>query len=483
MLYPAPLHSLKRRLVSQYLMFALAGLFACIGAVIALALHGSLLELAAVVIILPLALLGIGAAVLARTVRLNATIEEQLQKITTDLNSLQNALQPLPEAAPAAIGWNLLVREIREHKVADTLNSRLNSSVDGLEQRRWEAIFNSLPDGIALCDRHHTILKTNNSLGVLLAQAGQAKLVGQNLLDLLERCLSGDAKTQLAALRQGSGSLVCEIKLGSEWSAGAWRVSRLPLLSDEADAGQMLWILRDITQHKLAEEMRNQFVFTATHELRTPLTNIKAYAETLTMQEGIDVEKQKGFYNIINAEATRLGRFVDDLLSVSQMESGSLGILRHEADLERLLAEITEHVLPQAQQKQVRFDTKFPAKFPKLRLDKDKFAAALINLLGNAIKYTPEAGSVTFSVEVGVSQINFIVEDSGIGIAADELPRLGEKFFRSGDERVRAINGSGLGLTFTQEVARLHGGKLSAVSELNKGSRFTLSLPLSNSGA
>jgi two-component system phosphate regulon sensor histidine kinase PhoR len=136
-----------------------------------------------------------------------------------------------------------------------------------------------------------------------------------------------------------------------------------------------------------------------------------------------------------------------------------------------------------AQQKQVRFDTKFPAKFPKIRLDKDKFAAALVNLLGNAVKYTPEGGQVTFSVEVAVSQINFIVEDSGIGIAPNELPRLGEKFFRSADERVRGINGSGLGLTFTQEVARLHGGKLAVTSELNKGSRFTLSLPLSNAGA
>src|SRR4051812_47726308 len=161
MLYPARLYSLKRRLVSQYLMFALAGLFACVGAVIALALYGTLLEFAAVVIIAPLALLGIGAAVLARTVRLNATIEEQLQKITTDLNSLQHALQPLPEAAPAAVGWNVLVREIREHQVADTLTSRLTAWGDGLELRRWEAFFNSLPDGIALCDRHYTILKSN----------------------------------------------------------------------------------------------------------------------------------------------------------------------------------------------------------------------------------------------------------------------------------------------------------------------------------
>jgi signal transduction histidine kinase len=111
-------------------------------------------------------------------------------------------------------------------------------------------------------------------------------------------------------------------------------------------------------------------------------------------------------------------------------------------------------------------------------LDKDKFTAALVNLLSNAVKYTPEHGVVRLIVEVDESHIHFHVDDTGIGIAKDELPRMCEKFFRSRDSRVQGITGSGLGLAFSQEVARLHDGQITVASELNKGSRFTLSLPL-----
>jgi two-component system phosphate regulon sensor histidine kinase PhoR len=224
--------------------------------------------------------------------------------------------------------------------------------------------------------------------------------------------------------------------------------------------------------------MRNQFVFTATHELRTPLANIRAYAELLATQEEIPLDQQKDFYNIINSEATRLGRFINDLLNISQMETGSFAIVRHETDVERLVEEIVNHVSPQATQKRQRLDCHLPPKCPKIAVDKDKLSAGLVNLLGNAIKYTPEEGRIHFRVESDHDHIRFTVEDTGIGISAEELPRLFQKFFRSSDARVREITGSGLGLAFSQEVARLHGGKLTVTSELNKGSLFTLTLPL-----
>jgi signal transduction histidine kinase len=113
-----------------------------------------------------------------------------------------------------------------------------------------------------------------------------------------------------------------------------------------------------------------------------------------------------------------------------------------------------------------------------LQLDKDKFVAALVNLLGNAAKYTPEGGRVTFSAGVTAHTLEIHVEDSGIGISESELPKIFDKFFRSDDDRVREIPGSGLGLAFVQEVARLHGATLDVHSELNKGTKFTLSLPL-----
>ena len=224
--------------------------------------------------------------------------------------------------------------------------------------------------------------------------------------------------------------------------------------------------------------MRNDFVLTVTHELRTPLSNIKAYAETLAVHEDIDVEQQRKFYNTIIAEVTRLSRFVDELLNVSQMEAGAMSLVQHETDLERLLADVIEHVQPNMKEKRISFEALIPAKLPKLHVDKDKIIASLVNLLGNAAKYTSDEGRVQLHVDVGKNQIQFHVEDSGIGIAEDELPKVFEKFFRSADERVRENPGSGLGLAFTHEVARLHGGTVMVHSELNKGSKFTMTLPI-----
>ncbi len=239
-----------------------------------------------------------------------------------------------------------------------------------------------------------------------------------------------------------------------------------------------LWCFRDITQQRIADESRNQFVFTATHELRTPLANIKAYADTLAEADELGVEDQKRFYNIISNEATRLARFVDELLDVSQLEFGTVLAARSETDIERMIQETIENLRPQLLQKELKFETRLAPKIPSLVVDKDKLIAALVNLLGNAIKYTPEQGTVRLIVEPGDASLDFHVEDTGIGISPEELPRISQKFFRSQDARVQSLVGSGLGLAYVQEVARLHGGKLSIKSQIDKGSRFTLTIPL-----
>jgi two-component system phosphate regulon sensor histidine kinase PhoR len=239
-----------------------------------------------------------------------------------------------------------------------------------------------------------------------------------------------------------------------------------------------VWTMRDVTQQKLAEEMRDQFVDTATHELRTPLANIKAYAETLALADVIDVEQQKQFLNTINSEATRLARFVDDLLSVSSMELGSLSLNKQVIDLGRMLNEVLAKVRPQMDEKELEFDVVLPEKMPEPEIDKDKIAAVLVNLLGNAAKYTPAGGRVTFRANVTDQQIELSVEDTGVGIAEAELPKVFDKFFRSQDPRVQEQTGTGLGLALAQEVVRLHGGRIEVVCEINKGSTFSVLLPL-----
>ncbi len=268
----------------------------------------------------------------------------------------------------------------------------------------------------------------------------------------------------------------CEIHRQGELAERVLRVSRQPVKNPRLQ-GQV-WCLRDITQQKLSEKMRDQFIDTATHELRTPLSNIKAYAETMVTCDEIDVEEQKEFCNIINSEVTRLARFVDDLLSISSMEMGSLNIEKQKVDTSRLFAEVLDKVEPLMQQKNITFTAELPEKLREVRLDKDKFVAVLVNLLGNAAKYTPDGGRVTLYVKLDESLLQVAVEDTGVGIAAEELPKVFEKFFRSSDPRVQNETGTGLGLSLANEVVRMHGGEITIESELNQGSTFTITIPV-----
>jgi two-component system phosphate regulon sensor histidine kinase PhoR len=293
---------------------------------------------------------------------------------------------------------------------------------------------------------------------------------------LAHRWLLGETDPLLAA-ENADRPVVSELSREENGERRVVRVARHPIAADGGKHETHVWTMRDVTQQKLAEEMRDQFVDTATHELRTPLANIKAYAETLALMDMIDVEQQKQFLNTINSEATRLARFVDDLLSVSSMELGSLSLNKQVTDLNRMLNEVLKKIRPQVEEKQLALEVTLPEKMPEPELDKDKIAAVLVNLLGNAVKYTPASGRVIFRVNITDHHIEMSIEDTGVGIAADEVPKVFEKFFRSQDPRVQEQTGTGLGLALAQEVVRLHGGRIEVESEINKGSTFTVLLP------
>lgn len=440
----------------------------------------SVAEYAPPAILGPLLLMSMGVLALRRTVRPLTQIEKQLHRLATHASPSEVELTPLGERTSTALGWNRLAERCNEAQRSSGLESRLTQALEGFRQRKADQILNSLPDGVALTDDQGRITFANQALAALLGKSDESQaLCGKTLEELLGLDPGSDAAKSLGDPESRARTVVVEWTRPAELAHGVLRVARHPLRSGKGNpTGGHVWSIRDVTQQKLAEQMRNQFVSSATHELRTPLTNIKAYAETLVLSEMLDVEKQKEFCNTINAEATRLARFIDDLLSISSMEVGSLSLARQETDLERLFREAIEKVRPQMAQRQITLRSTLPEKLPKLRVDKDKITATLVNLLGNAAKYTPEGGQVQFKVQVKEEQLQIEVEDNGFGIAAEELPKIFAKFFRSSDPRVQQQTGSGLGLSLAQEVIRLHGGALSVQSELNKGTRFTAVLPL-----
>lgn len=468
--------TLTRRFVGSYFLFSLAGLFTFLVASLLLAWQGLLTSLVAVAVLMPLVILIGGGLHVRSQLRTSEAIESQLNEIARLPQGEPIHLKALLDSHAIAQGWNRLREAVNSAKSWELIEARLTS---GLEATGGEfrEILSALADGILMTEPDGRITFSNASALLLLGVEDNESLRERKIQDVLREKFPDQADDLELKWSKPLPVVVMELKKGPDLSLGVLRLSRTRIVRDGADAIWM-WSLRDVTQQKLVDEMRNQFVFSATHELRTPLTNLKALAETLVLSDQISVEDQKQFCNMINSEATRLSRFVDELLNLSQMESGAMSIVRTETDMERLLAEVIAHVQPEIDRKRIAFNAKLPAKLPKLQIDKDKIIAAIVNLLGNAVKYTPEEGRVDFLVKADESRMLIEVEDSGYGISPEDLPRIFDKFFRSEDDRVRRETGTGLGLAFTREVIQIHGGHIAATSELGKGSRFSVSLPI-----
>lgn len=432
------------------------------------------------VLLVPLLLIAVGAIVMQRSVRPVAAVESQLRRAAVSPTLVDAELAPIQSRGASAFGWNRLLQEFTSERAAGGLDERLSGAVQAIRHEKSDDVLNSLTDGIAITDQDGLITFANQAMGALFAPGGQAdRLVGLTVEGSLQIDPDDDANDALLDPNLYSRHLAHELIRDRDGVEQNLRITRDPIrAADRSSKAGHVWLARDITQQKLAEAMRDQFLDNATHELRTPLANIKAYAETLSMGDSLDVESQKEFCNTINTEATRLGRFIDDLLSVSSMEAGSLTLSRQTVDLERLFSEVVNKVKPQIDQKGQTLDAVFPEKYPQLKLDKDKINVALVNLIGNATKYTPANGNIRFEVKLTDRAIRIEVEDSGVGISEEELPRIFEKFFRSANPRVQEVTGTGLGLSMAHEVIKLHGGDLTVQSTVGHGTTFTAALPL-----
>lgn len=248
-----------------------------------------------------------------------------------------------------------------------------------------------------------------------------------------------------------------------------------------ADSDAMVWVINDVTQQQIASASRDQFLMSAAHELRTPLQNLHAAAETLGQTDDLSDDERKEFCNLLVSESVRLGSLIDQLLAVGQMESGSMTIHRYPLDLIEMIGDAENQIRAAATEKSIDLSVELPAKLPRVEGDRGKLQAALGNLIGNAVKYTPSGGNVSVICTVADETIQIAVQDSGVGISEADQSRVFEKFYRvSGADTIdgKTVSGNGLGLAFARQVAQLHGGDISLRSELEQGSTFELTLPV-----
>ncbi len=426
----------------------------------------------------PVVLLAVGAVVLQRMVKPMADVETQLRRVAVAPSMTDLSLPTIPIRGRESLGWNRLVDQLNRGMHSTSLESRIGAAIESRDRNRCTQLLDSLPEGLVATDHTGHITFTNRAF-----QAFAGCQSGEEIShERVEDCFGlreSEPDSPIFNPDLAAQHVVVEVSRPNGVGERYLRLARHPIRSSETGTRLgHIWSVRDVTQQKLADNARDEFLDSATHELRTPLANIKAYAETLTLTDVLDMEQQKEFCNTINSEATRLARLIDDLLSVSSMEAGSLRTVCNKVEMDRLLSDVAEKIQAQMDQRDITFEVALSDKLPELKVDKDKLAATLVNLLGNAAKYTPRGGRVAMKARIDEQSMVIEIEDTGIGISEDELPRIFGKFFRSDDERVQAVTGTGLGLSLAYEVVRLHGGTLTAQSEINKGSTFTVALPI-----
>ncbi|MEZ6134990.1 MAG: ATP-binding protein [Pirellulaceae bacterium] len=400
------------------------------------------------------------------------------QRRVEALNELTDGLSltAASGSSKADFGWNRLVEQGKRWCALEQLERSIHGQLNKSSGSSTLQLLDALPAGVAAVDRTGTITYANAVLAAMCDRDSPAQMLRQPLASEL-----GVDQEAVARINNPSGIQQSIV----EWSVTAGSTTRkLRGERRPVDTGDgqtcFVWTVRDVSQQRLAESMREEFLAAATHEFRTPLANIRAYSESLDISDEYDAESRKRFYNVIQSESVRLSQLVDDLLDISRMQAGGLILESRETDLGRLVEEVSHKIQGEMQEKHLQYRVELPPKFPKVSVDKGKLSAALVNLLGNAVKYTPEGGCVTFRVDLSGDSIQFSISDTGIGISPDELPKVFDRFYRSHDERVREISGSGLGLALAQEIARLHGGDIEVESRLDAGTTFRLAIPVNS---
>jgi two-component system phosphate regulon sensor histidine kinase PhoR len=351
------------------------------------------------------------------------------------------------------------------------------------ERQDAQAILHSISDAVLVTDPFDELVLANESAekvfhfdaeracGGPMDKALKDTKVIEMIRDMRQsRSLSGRRVVEHTVRDQGDG-------LDGEKT---FKIT-LSCVADQADGSAgVVVVLHDMTREKEVARMKNDFVSNVSHELRTPLASIKAYVEMLIDGEAEDEKTTREFYEVIQGESNRLSRLIDNILSISRIESGLVQINKQPQSLTVILKEAIEVITPQARTRQIELIEKLTPVFYQTMADKDMLYQAVLNLLSNAVKYTPERGTITIEtlVDEAGSRVTTRITDSGVGIPPKDLPHVFDKFFRSEANRHMA-KGTGLGLALVKHIVEnVHKGRLFVESEVGKGSCFGFELEL-----
>lgn len=368
--------------------------------------------------------------------------------------------------------------ERRLLETADTVAEQMAA----LEEQRgeFEAILRSMTEAVVVTGARGDVVLLNGAARRMFELAPEADYRGRDFVELcrdprLQEFVGRATAAQVDDVMTAEFPIQLPAVRHLEMSAAPVRpAGRMPAVR--------VFVFHDISRLKSSETARTDFVANLTHELRTPLTALYGYAETLA--KGVDdPATAQRFLGIIERQARRLARLIDDLISLSDLERGLTPLKFEPLTPSRVLEEAAELMREQARRSGIILEVKCSHDLPEVPGDHDRIHQVMLNLLDNAIKYTPRGGTITATARVpagdsdGKGGVDFMVSDTGEGIPAADIPRLTERFYRVDRARSRELGGTGLGLAIVKHIVQLHRGSLKIESRVREGTTVTVWLP------
>jgi two-component system, OmpR family, phosphate regulon sensor histidine kinase PhoR len=412
----------------------------------------------------------VGGAVIAIIV----TIILALSVSTAIIRPLKRVTYMAGQLAEGNLDQTILVRSRDElsdlARAFNKMASKLKENMGLLraEHDRMTAIIENAADGVLIVTTEGEVTMVNHTAALIL-DIDEKGALGRPFIelvrdheisDVLHKCLSTE-KPQRGLIETEPGKKL----LG---------VIATPL---GKDIGNIV-LLQDLTEIKHLERVRSDFIANIYHELSTPLTSLKLLAETLQAKGIMEDSKAIGFVKKIDAEVDRLIQMVNELGELSRIENVSETLELAPADIAELTSQVADRLAAQVKRVGINLELVFSRELPQVWVDRRRVEQVLVNLLHNAIKYTPAGGSIKVTATVENKELCLSVVDTGVGIPQDDLSRIFERFYKV--DKARSGAGTGLGLAIVKHIVEAHGGRIRVESKEGKGSNFTFCLPLAN---
>ena len=340
------------------------------------------------------------------------------------------------------------------------------------QRQQAQAILDSMVEGVVALTREGQILWLNGSAQRLLKLSSD-QAAGKRLTELVRHTELDEMIKEVLTQRRPASR---EIQTFSPREQ-VMRFQATPCEGGASDAALVL-MAQDVTEVRRLEGLHREFAANVSHELKTPLTSIKSLTETLLTGALEDAQNNRRFVSMIDQDATRLTRLIDDLLELSQMESKASPLNLQPVNLRSLIESLLPMFQQPMQERQITMEVMIPSDTPQVQADPDRLRQVFVNLIDNAVKFNTPNGRVSIRAQIFKAQIRILVEDAGVGIPEQDLPRIFERFYRVDKARSRELGGTGLGLAIVKHLVELHHGTVEVESRLGSGSTFTITLPL-----